>query len=161
MDVSITSSILLIGVGNEQRGDDAIGLLAARRIQSLNLPGVSVIECRGEAGDLIERWKSAPIVFLIDAVRSGNPVGTLLCWDVNEEPLPANIFAVSSHSFGVAHAIELARVLHQLPPALVVYGIEGDRFEKQTDVSPELTESLEKIVHRIQSDLMQFIEKRS
>lgn len=161
MDESITASILLIGVGNEQRGDDAIGLLAARRIQAMNLPGVSVVECRGESGDLIERWKNAQTVFLIDAVRSGKTLGTLHRWDVSKEPIPADIFAVSSHSFGVGQAIELSRVLHQLPPTLIVYGIESSHFDRQAGVSPELAVSLEETVHRIHSDLIRYSEKRS
>ena len=159
MDESITSPVLLIGIGNEQRGDDAIGLLAARRIQAMNLPGVSVVECRGEAGDLLERWKNAHTVFLIDAVRSGKPLGTLHRWDVSKEPIPADIFAVSSHSFGVAQAIELSRVLHQIPPTLIVYGIEGSQFDRQAGVSPELTVSFEDILHRIYSDLIRYSAK--
>ena len=46
--------ILVIGIGNQYRGDDALGILLARRINSLNLPQVRVIEQAGEGAALIE-----------------------------------------------------------------------------------------------------------
>jgi hydrogenase maturation protease len=158
MEKPVTPEILLIGVGNEMRGDDAVGLLIARRIQALNLPGVSVFEWRRETSGLLEFWKNVPAVVLVDAVYSKNPPGTLHRWDACSKSLPADYFAASSHSVGVAQAVELARVLHQLPPRLIVYGVEARQFDIQSGLSPELEGVLDLLVQRIQMDLPQFRE---
>ena len=42
--------------------------------------------------------------------------------------VPAQLSFQSTHVFGVGEAIELARVLEQLPPILIVYAIEGENF---------------------------------
>ena len=48
-------------------------------------------------------------------------------FDAHAGPLPARAFAAhSTHAFGVAEAIELARAMDKLPPSVVVYGVEAD-----------------------------------
>ena len=44
----------------------------------------------------------------------------------------------STHAFGVAEALELARALNRLPPCLLIYGIEGKNFAMGTGLSPEV-----------------------
>ncbi len=80
---------LVIGVSNEYRGDDAAGLLVARRIGALNLPDVQVIENDGECTRLRDGWKEAERVILrvilIDAVQSGAASGTIHRFDANAQ----------------------------------------------------------------------------
>lgn len=149
-----STALLVIGVGNEQRGDDAIGLLVSRHIRALNLPGVSTRECSGDVSLLLEMWKETQAVVVIDAVSSGRKPGTLYRWNAARESLPVDIFPASSHSFGVAQAIELARALGQIPPVSIVYGIEAKQFDLHAELSLELLESLDAIVQQIQIDLM-------
>jgi hydrogenase maturation protease len=52
----------------------------------------------------------------------------VFCFDALNQQLPENLFNYSSHLFGLAEAIRLARVLGRLPEQLIVYGIEGVRF---------------------------------
>lgn len=42
------NALLIIGIGNEFRSDDAAGLIAARKIRQLNLNGADVIENNGD-----------------------------------------------------------------------------------------------------------------
>ena len=77
--------VLVIGVGNDYRGDDAVGLIVARRIREMNLPQVQVIESDGEFTRLMESWKDAESVILIDAVQSGVAPGTIHRFDANEQ----------------------------------------------------------------------------
>ena len=50
-------NILVIGVGNEFCGDDAVGVLVARHLGEQYLPGVTVIEQNGEGSELITAWE--------------------------------------------------------------------------------------------------------
>jgi hydrogenase maturation protease len=56
---------------------------------------------------------------------------------------------VSSHGFGVAEAINLARILQLLPKSLTVYGIEGKNFGIGETVSPEVLKSVEDLAQQI------------
>jgi hydrogenase maturation protease len=59
------------------------------------------------------------------------------------------MFHTSSHAFNVAEAIELARVLNRLPPRLVVYGVEGRRFDVGAGMSPEVARATDEVVERL------------
>lgn len=149
---------LIIGVGNALRGDDAVGLAVAQRLRA-RLPGISVCEATGEGTALMELWKDAGQVWLIDAIASGADVGTIHRLDVHAQPLPTTFFRYSTHAFGVGEAIEMARVLDQLPPRLIVYGIEGAYFGFAERLSPEVERAASEVVARVQREVEQAEER--
>jgi hydrogenase maturation protease len=121
---------LVVGIGNDDRGDDAVGLAVARRLRAAGVPRhVTVAESSGEAAALVDAWGAAARVVLVDAVVSGASPGAIHRIDASAGPIPESVSTVSTHGFGVAGAIELARALGRLPESLVVYGIEGGRFD--------------------------------
>jgi hydrogenase maturation protease len=147
--------VLIIGIGNIFRGDDLAGLAAARLLKDLQLPGVRVLEIDGDISILAETWEGAPRVVLIDAVASQSAAGKIFRFEAHGEPLPRKLFAscCSCHAFGLAEQVEIARSLQQLPPSLIVYGIEGKDFMLGSGLSPEVQEALPRLVARIQQDL--------
>jgi hydrogenase maturation protease len=119
-------SVLVIGIGNELRGDDGAGLEVARRL--VEQAGVAVKEHHGEAIDLLDVWAGKDAVVLVDTVRSGAALGTIHRVDASAEPVPTTLRRASSHTIGVAETIELARTMGTLPRTVVVYGLEGAAF---------------------------------
>lgn len=146
-------SIKIIGVGNAFRGDDGAGVAVARAMQTKGLPGVAVVEATGEGASLIEAWQGVEVVILVDAVHSDTEPGTIYRFDARETPLPTQFFHYSTHAFSVAEAIELARVLDQLPPRLIVYGIEGKTYEAGAGLSLEVAQGVEQVVERIEAEV--------
>jgi hydrogenase maturation protease len=108
-----------------------------------------VREATGEGTALLELWKGADDVILVDAVSSASVPGTVTSFDAVAAPLPALFSGCSSHSFGVAEAVELARTLDRLPRRLTVYGIEGGDFTHGTGLSPEVARAVDELVGRI------------
>ena len=131
----LAAAPLLIGVGHEGRRDDAAGVRAARLVRALLWPQARVVECAGGATALLEAWQGEPVVVVVDAMSSGSPAGTVRRLDASWEPLRAEFFRGSSHGLGLAEAVELARSLGQLPPSLVIFGIEGADFGLGTRLS--------------------------
>jgi hydrogenase maturation protease len=143
------SRVLIIGVGNQYRSDDAAGLVAAEMLNAKEHVGVEVIKQSGEGASLIECWKNADSVVLIDAVHSGAEPGTIFRIDVHQQPLQREYFHHSTHSFGVAEAVELARAMNQLPKQFVIFGIEGKNYFAGTELSWEVNQATKKIVDRV------------
>lgn len=130
------SGLRCIGVGNLYRHDDGVGLYVAQRLRLENVTGVCVIEHGGEGTSLLDALDGADTVILIDAICSGAAPGTVARFAPNSQPLPASAFSHSSHSFGVAEAVELGRSLERLPPHLLIYGIEGACFDWGVGLTP-------------------------
>lgn len=143
------SDVLIIGIGNEYRGDDGAGLVVVRSIQSKQLPGIQVIEQTGEGAALMEAFKDAGCVVLIDAVSSGAAPGTVYRLDAHDGPIPARFFSYSTHAFSVAEAVELARALGELPPCLVIYGIEGADFAAGIGLSADVKHAAETVIEQV------------
>lgn len=145
--------MLILGIGNRYRSDDGVGIEVARRLKKRAPAGVTVLEASGEGTALVEAWQGAKAVILIDAVSSGGKPGTIHRIDGAHEAIPKIFFNYSTHAFGVAEAIELARALNQLPPSLVIYGIEGKEFEAGEELSPEVEKAATEVVKRILLEL--------
>lgn len=147
--------VLIVGIGNIFRGDDAVGLAAAGLLREMQLPGVKILELDGDMTRLLDEWQGVQKVVVIDAVTSKSPAGAIFRFDAHERPLPQKMFATccSCHAFGVAQQVEIARSLNQLPPCLIVYGIEGKDFTLGSKLSPEVRQALPRLVAEIQQDL--------
>jgi len=101
MDNPPNPRLKVIGVGNEWRGDDAVGLLVARRLKEDQLPQEEVAECRGTLTAVREAWKDAAGVIVVDAVVSGGLPGTIYRFDAHGAGIPVELSrSPSSHGWG-------------------------------------------------------------
>ncbi|MFI4984582.1 MAG: hydrogenase maturation protease [Solirubrobacterales bacterium] len=133
-------SVLVIGVGNSLRHDDATGLEIARRLRARTEgTGIAVHEHEGETLALLDIWEGADAVVLVDAIRSGATPGTIHRFDATSTAIPVRLRGSSStHAVGVGEAIELARALHRLPRRVVLFGAEGHSFAAGSGLSAEV-----------------------
>jgi hydrogenase maturation protease len=153
--------VLTLGIGNAYRSDDAVGLLVARRLRQRRLPGVEVREHDGEAARLIEAWRGAGAVILIDAVAADAAPGHVLRFDAGAQPIPHALFRCSTHAFGVAEAVELARALGELPPHLVVYGVVGASWEHGETPCQQVMSAIPDVERAIMAEVERLIRDMS
>ena len=141
--------ILVIGIGSEYRSDDRVGIEIARSLKTKILQNVEIVVESGDVAALMERWNEAETVILIDAVSSGAELGNIHRIDVNKQQIPSAFFHSSTHAFGIAEAVEIARSLHQLPSKIIIYGIEGNNFGVGGEVSSAVIAAIEPTVKLI------------
>lgn len=144
---------LVIGIGNPDRGDDAVGRIVAQRLRGEAPPGTQVIEHDGETGALIDGLAGFNTVYLIDAMMSGRPPGTVDRFDVTATPLPRADCGTSTHGLDLSAAIELARALDKLPQNCVVYTIEAQNFDIGAPLSPAVAAAAGRLVADILAEI--------
>jgi hydrogenase maturation protease len=135
--------VLVIGVGNDLRGDDGAGLAVARAVRShvdrAERSSLTVRELGGDPAALLDAWRGHDAVIVVDTMRSGAAPGTILRVDARRDALPRRRGqAASTHGIGLEETIELARALDQLPGALIIYAVEGARFGTGTGLSAQV-----------------------
>jgi hydrogenase maturation protease len=132
--------VVVIGVGNALRHDDAAGLEIARRLRTrAKAAEIAVYEQECETLALLDLWQGADAVVLVDAIRCGEAPGTILRIDATSAPIPARLGGSSStHAVGVGEAIEMARALRRLPKRVVLFGVQGRRFDAGRGLSAEV-----------------------
>jgi len=150
------SRVLVIGVGNESRGDDAVGLAVSKRLKERLPTDVVVAQETGDGARLMELWKGFDLVVLVDAVKSGDKPGTIHMFEAHKFPLPMGLFPeeYSTHAFGIPHAIELARAMNQLPRRLLVYGIVGECFDEGSPISPAVGRAAQQLAELLTSQVL-------
>lgn len=145
----MSTSVLVVGIGNDYRCDDRIGLLVARAVQARERAHVRVLESDGNCTTLLEAWQETRTVILIDAICAGTTPGQIVRLDIHAQRLPSTYPFASSHALGLAETIELARTLRQLPPRCFIYGIEGRNFSSGEELSPEVSRALPLVVEQV------------
>jgi hydrogenase maturation protease len=145
--------VVVIGVGNAYRGDDAVGLTVAERLRGHVPPGVDVLDCEQEPSRLLDAWEGADVALVVDAAASGGRPGTVHRFDATRAGVPTRVFRSSTHAFGVGDAVELGRALGRLPGRVVVYGVEGASFVAGQTLSPRVEASVDDVVRALLADL--------
>jgi len=151
--------IMVIGIGQKLRGDDAAGLEAVLRWRAkypttANNPAVQVEISELPGLGLLDLMQGADGAVLIDAVHSSRPPGSLL--HLGLEDLSAfDSNAGSAHGWGVAETLRLGQ---SLSPALencriTLIGIEAGQFELGQGLSSEVESALDEAVELIEKEL--------
>lgn len=131
--------ILIAGVGNELRQDDAFGILLAQKLQAEASfpPSVKVMEI-GSAGihlvqQLFDRYD---VLILIDIVKWGGPAGTIHFKDVEVKDIAQlpqeeqNEFLADMHYINPLKALMMAKALNVLPKQTIFIGCESKEHEE-------------------------------
>lgn len=151
------SKVLVIGVGNRTRGDDAAGPAVADLVRAAEIPHICVIEHSGEGASLMETWRRDDVVYLVDAAHSGAAPGFIHYFDAREDTIPFEFLRYSSHAFSAAEAIELARVLDRLPSRLTLVAIEGEAFDAGRLLSPVVADAVSIVAKNIVTEIQELL----
>lgn len=142
-----SAKVVVIGIDNSFRRDDGVGAEVASTVRALVPPTVSVLTLDGESARLVDAWSGADVAIVVDAVRSGRVPGDIRRLDI--DALPGVETRAGTHGFGLAEAVELARVLDRLPGRLVLWGVEGADFAEGCGLTPAVARAVPLAARRI------------
>lgn len=149
-----TSNIVIVGIGNEFRKDDGVGMYVSRMLHEKVPNEIKIVEGIPDGYALIETWDDSSSVFVIDCAASGENPGKIFRFDAINEKIPGDLFdGYSTHSISVVDAIELAGTLGRLPKSLLVFGIEGKDYSPGTQLSQEVKLAADKLTDQILNEL--------
>jgi hydrogenase maturation protease len=154
-------NVLVIGLGNPERGDDGVGPLVAKKLAALLPADVAVASPSGDVLNLITTWAGFDAVICIDAAAALSAPGRIHRFDLAASELPGELASISthasshasSHSFGLAEAIGLARALQQAPRDIVIYAIEGASFAVGAPITPEVAAAAVEVTGRVAAEV--------
>jgi hydrogenase maturation protease len=122
-DRGFTGGVVVIGLGNSYRRDDAVGVVAAVALNELALPGVRVVTDIVEPVSLLEAWSGAALAVVIDAaVMTPSTPGRVRRCVLSD--VVAGPEGLSSHGVDITRTHALGQALGRGPDALVVFTIE-------------------------------------
>ncbi len=149
---------MVAAVGNPDRGDDGVGPLVAQKLSGRLPAAVRLVVRSGDVMSLIEDWKGADAMIFVDAAASNGSPGRVHRIDLAKEALPPDLSFTSSHAFGVAEAIDLARVLDLAPEQIIVYAIEGACFAPGAPFTPAVLSAAAEVADCIAGEVWRILD---
>ena len=154
--------LLVLGIGQELRGDDAAGPQVVRRWQAAHphtaaQPGLRVETTTLPGLSLLGFLENVSAAILVDAAQSGAQPGTLHV--VERQQLAAfEQEAGSAHGWGIAETLAMGEELDadNLPQTLYLLAVESGSFELGEGLSEALQAALPQAVEQLE-DLVQSI----
>ena len=147
----MTPDTLIIGIGNDFRRDDGVGLTVAHRIAERNLPDVRVVSGISEPAALLDVWSGAARVVIIDAAAGTNSApGRIRRWTPSD--LETSV-TVSSHSLGLAQACALGEALARMPDELAIFTVDVVDTNHGIGLTPAVAAAVPQLVDLIVAEL--------
>lgn len=143
--------IRVLGIG-APFGDDQLGWLAAQALENaFDAARVQVSWHDRPGARLVQLMQGAQRVILLDGVKSGAAVGTLHRLE-GEAIYKAVGKYTSTHGFGLAEALQLADKLAQLPPQVVLFGVEIADCNG-AGLSPAVDQALPRLLEAVMTEI--------
>ncbi|QWF77931.1 hydrogenase maturation protease [Amycolatopsis sp. CA-230715] len=142
------TAVVVIGVGNEYRGDDGIGPAVAAEIDRRAVPGVRSVVADGEPAALLEAWTGTERAIVVDAVLC-EPSDPGRIWVSTVDNLPGGSGVASSHALGIPEALLLGQALGRVPGELVVIAVEAEDLGLRAGLSPPVAKAFPRVVEAV------------
>jgi hydrogenase maturation protease len=151
--------IRVLGLGNLMRTDDAIGMLAARRLADDDRlpPGIEVIEGGTLGLDLLHAIHGISHLLVMDAVDSGVAPGTVTQFSGDElAGLPTS---KSVHLLGFADLMDVLRLMEASPTEVILLGVQPDSTDWGTELTPAVAAAQPDLVEAALRQIAQWAEE--
>jgi len=146
----------VIGCGRRFRSDDQAGLLVARAVAAMNLPGTQVETTEAPCADLFDALCADDLLRVVDAAQAGQGFrpGTVMRIDYRESPDALGTRCrTNTHTFSVDAALELGSELGLLPSDVWIYAVGAEDFDCGNEVSRSTANGILEAARRIGRDI--------
>ncbi len=150
----MAETTLVLGLGNTVMADDGVGPRVIGVLEQRGgLPeGVALLDGGTLGLDLLPRLEGVGRLIIVDAVEAGLPPGSLVRLTGDEVPLALET-KVSPHQMGLKDLLAVARLVGQLPPEIILLGIQPACIEMDTELSAEVSARLPDLVATVRQEL--------
>ena len=147
-------NILVLGIGNMLLSDEGAGNKAVEDLQQRFHfpPEVEVVDGGTMGLDLLPYLDDRTHLFIIDAVKSGNAPGTMVRLELDNPPAYFRT-KISPHQLGLSEVLAVATLTDNLPPKIVLFGIEPKDLSTGLGMSPEVAENIGRLAEMIVDEL--------
>ncbi len=145
---------MVLGLGNTIMADDGVGPKVVTLLQEQGgVPeGVELLDGGTLGLDLLPRLEGVGRLIIVDAIEAGLPVGSLIRLTGEEVPLALET-KLSPHQMGLKDLLAVLRLVGQLPPEIILIGIQPAHIDMDTELSPEVAARLTELMALVRQEL--------
>lgn len=147
--------LLIMGLGNVLLKDEGVGIHVIQRLQQIPLPPhLEIIEGGTLGIDLLWYLLGRKKVILIDAVQAGEKPGTIFRFcpeDIQQVCREENF---SLHQLGLFDALNIAKLLNQPLPEIVIIAIQPKNITQGMEISQEIEASMPVLIDMVLKEIV-------
>jgi hydrogenase maturation protease len=147
-----TVGTVVIGIGNDYRRDDGVGLAVAAAISERKLPGVRVLTGIADAANLLDAWSGAALAVVVDAATTSQSMPGRIRRVTAADVASAN--RMSSHSLNLAQVFALGQALGRVPDQLVAFTIEAADIDHGVGLTPKVAAAVPDVVTAVVAEIV-------
>ncbi|MDJ0658275.1 MAG: hydrogenase maturation protease [Crocosphaera sp.] len=154
--------LTVIGCGNLNRCDDAVGVIIAQKLQEhfqdQNLSNLKIYDCGTAGMEVMFQARGSEKLIIVDACSTDSEPGTIYKVPGNElEELPEPSYSL--HDFRWDHALAAGRKIfkEEFPNDVTVYLIEAENLGLGLEISASLKNSVEQVIDSIKQEIDHYI----
>jgi hydrogenase maturation protease len=154
-ETAAAAPVVVAGLGNEFRRDDGVGPAVAAEVGRQMGSAVDARPARDPL-DLLDRWDGADLAIVVDALRGGDPPGTIRVLRFEAPGGSAEkavgghgVGAHSTHGIGLAGVLRLGVTLGVRPRAVAVVGVQGEDFGDGSGLSDPVAAAVPRAVDQV------------
>ncbi len=147
-----STKTVVIGLGNDLFADDAFGVLVARKLKTLDIPSLDIVEAAEHGLGLLDCLEGYDNAIIVDAFI-GTEKGKIVQVELSSRD---RAVAPSLHALNLPEALHIGRMfgLH-LPECVKVYSVTVlNEFVIGGPMSEEIERSIPIVVGRILKDVL-------
>ncbi len=146
--------ILVLGIGNVLLTDEGIGVRALNELERrYTFPENVELLDGGTAGiELLRHIRNRDYLIIIDAMKFNQEPGTVTRVEGLDVPAAFRT-RISPHQLGLSDLLAAAMLTDELPPNLVLFGVEPENLDIGLDLTDTVEASVEKLTGAIIDEL--------
>jgi len=143
----VRRDVLVVGIGNDARGDDGVGPYVARAVAAAAGERVDVAVLGDDPMALLDLGTGRARVVVVDAGVTGAEPGTVRQVDPGAAAVLAS--AGSTHALGIDVVLPIGIALGRLPRETRIWVVEAARFEPGEPLDPRVREGCDRLVESL------------
>lgn len=153
----LMKKLIVLGIGSpfgdDQLGWEIVKLLKQKQSLFQFFPDKLFLDyCDRPGVRLLELMKPAQTVFLIDAIKTGDKIGSLHIF--KNQDIENMGSRLSTHAIGIAETMKIGAAMHELPENVILYGIEIGETPCQFNISKPIQETINKLSNQLEKELI-------
>jgi hydrogenase maturation protease len=145
---------VVLGIGNMLMTDEGIGVRVIEEIERRFRmpPGIEVIDGGTSGMELLDALDDLDHLIVVDAVRSGDPPGSLI--RLVDDEVPALFQTrLSPHQLGLSDVLASLKLMDGFPRHLVLLGCEPQSLATALGLTPAVEARVEDLVQAVLAEL--------
>ena len=155
--MSTGARVVVLGIGNTILSDEGAGVHAAAALEACyELPdNIEVIDGGTSGMELLGPLSDTDFLVVLDAVKAGQPPGTLVKLSGKEVPIFFRT-KLSPHQVSICDVLASLEFAGDLPGKIVLIGIEPESLELGTNLTPTVAARISEMASMAAHELMAF-----